>query len=204
MYIPRPFQIGDSEAHELLHGIKVGQLVTATSDGPLATLVPWIIDIENNSMIGHISRANPQWKTPWLGSVMVIAEGPNGYVRPGWYETKRETGKVVPTWNYVAVHIYGELIVHDDIDWINSAVHKLTDHHESTRTSPWKVDDAPQDYLDAQLKAIVGVEVKIQRIEVAVKMSQNKTDADAAGVIKGFADEGEAELSDWVRRSTQR
>jgi len=204
MYIPRPFQIGASETQELLRGISVGQLVTATTDGPLATLVPWVIDIENNSMIGHISRANPQWKTPWLGSAVVIAEGPNGYVRPSWYETKQETGKVVPTWNYVAVHIYGELLIQDDVEWINNAVHRLTERHESTRSAPWQVDDAPQEYLDAQLKAIVGVELKIQRIEAAVKMSQNKTEADASGVIRGFSDEGEVELSEWVRRSTSK
>jgi transcriptional regulator len=204
MYIPRPFQIGSDDAKDLLASFDVGQLVTSTEQGPLATLVPWVIDLENNRLIGHISRANSQWKTPWMGDALVIVDGINGYVRPEWYETKRETGQVVPTWDYVVIQIRGELVIHEDNAWIKDAVEQLTNRHEQRRDKPWKVADAPSDYVENQLNAIVGVEFKIKAIEAAVKMSQNKNEADLHGVIAGFQSEGKDELSDWVNRSAQK
>jgi transcriptional regulator len=204
MYIPRPFQIGSDEAKDLLASFDVGQLVTSTEQGPLATLVPWVIYLENNCLVGHISRANTQWKTPWLGDALVIVDGINGYVRPNWYETKKETGKVVPTWDYVVIQIRGELVIHEDLAWIKNAVERLTNRHEEQREKPWQVDDAPIDYVEAQLNAIVGIEFKIKSIEAAVKMSQNKKEADFHGVVAGFKSEGKDELSDWVKRSIQK
>ena len=204
MYIPRPFQINSDEARELLKSFSVGQLVTATKDGPMATIVPWVLDTSGNRLIGHLSRINPQWHTPWQGEALVIVDGANGYVRPNWYATKSETGKVVPTWDYVVVQIRGELVVHDDAEWVKSAVEQLTDFHEKVRNNPWKVEDAPAEYVETQLAAIVGIEFKIKSIEAAVKMSQNKSEADVAGVVKGFTDEGRDDLADWVRRSTEK
>lgn len=204
MYIPRPFHIDSEEARQLLQTFSVGQLVTATHTGPIATLVPWVVDLENNRLIGHLSRINPHWSTPWIGDALIIVNGPDGYVRPNWYATKVETGKVVPTWDYVVVQIRGELIVHDDAGWVKKAVELLTDRHESVREKPWKVDDAPTDYVATQLGAIVGVEFKIKSIEAAVKMSQNKSEADVAGVIAGFYAEGKEDLADWVKRSTEK
>jgi transcriptional regulator len=203
MYTPRPFQIGSDEARELLSTISAAQLITATSQGPMATLIPWVVDLEGNRLLGHISRINSQWSTPWLGEAMVLADsaiGPNAYVRPNWYATKQETGSVVPTWNYVALQVSGELIVHDDADWTLEAVRQLTERHEAHRSDGWKVSDSPDSYIQAQLKAIVGLELKISNIEASVKMSQNKNEADSAGVIAGFAAEGNQVMSEYVRK----
>ena len=118
---------------------------------------------------------------------MAIFAGPDAYISPSWYATKRETGKVVPTWNYVAVHAYGELVVHDDPVWSADLVRRLTDHHEAARDEPWSVDDAPADFVRAQLRAIVGIELPITRLEGKRKLSQNRPAADVAGVIAGLA-----------------
>lgn len=200
MYIPRYFAVDDPAARELLASIEVAQLVTATTSGPLATLMPWVVDLDENRLIGHIARANPQWSTPWTGEALVIAQGPHGYVSPSWYASKAEHGKVVPTWNYVVIQVAGELIVHDDTEWTEAAVTLLTDRHEQPRSQPWAVSDAPRDYIDAQLRAIVGIEVRINRIEAAIKMSQNKNDADFDGVVQGFTDDGHEALAEFLSR----
>lgn len=191
----------DDAARDLLSAVTVGQLVTATEHGPLATLMPWVADLERGGLVGHMARPNRQWQTPWLGKALVIAEGPDGYVSPSWYASKAEHGRVVPTWDYVVVQVYGDLVVHDDPAWVEGAVRRLTDRHELPRADPWSVDDAPADYLDGQLRGIVGLELRIDRVEAAVKMSQNKSEADIAGVVAGFVAEGKETVADWVRRS---
>ena len=200
MYIPRHFAVDDPAARELLASFEVAQLVTATASGPLATLMPWVVDLDDNRLIGHVARANPQWSTPWIGEALVIAQGPNGYVSPSWYASKAEHGKVVPTWNYVVIQVAGELIVHDDQEWTDAAVNLLTDRHEQPRSQPWEVSDAPRDYIEAQLRAIVGIEVRINRIEAAIKMSQNKNDADFEGVVQGFMEDGHEALAEFLSR----
>ena len=201
MYTPRPFAIDEALARELLRDIVVGQLVTATESGPMATLLPWVVDLDRGVLLGHVARPNPQWNTPWLGEAMVIAEGVNGYVSPSWYASKAEHGRVVPTWNYVVLQVMGELVVHDDAQWVDDVVRRLTDRHEQSRSEPWSVDDAPQDYLAGQLRAIVGVEIHIGRIDASVKMSQNKSVADVTGVANGFTSDGNPAAAAWVRRS---
>jgi len=201
MYTPRPFAVGDVLARELLRDIVVGQLVTATESGPMATLLPWVVDLDRGVLLGHLARPNPQWNTPWFGEAMVIAEGVNGYVSPSWYASKAEHGRVVPTWNYVVLQVMGELVVHDDAQWVDDVVRRLTDRHEQSRSEPWSVDDAPQDYLAGQLRAIVGVEIHIGRIDASVKMSQNKSVADVTGVANGFTSDGNPAAAAWVRRS---
>jgi transcriptional regulator len=201
MYTPRPFAVDEALARELLRDIVVGQLVTATESGPMATLLPWVVDLDRGVLLGHVARPNPQWNTPWLGEAMVIAEGVNGYVSPSWYASKAEHGRVVPTWNYVVLQVMGELVVHDDAQWVHDAVRRLTDRHEQSRSEPWSIDDAPRDYLAGQLQAIVGVELHIDRIDASVKMSQNKSVADVTGVANGFASDGNPGAADWVRRS---
>ena len=201
MYTPRPFAIDEALARELLRDIVVGQLVTATESGPMATLLPWVVDLDRGVLLGHVARPNPQWNTPWLGEAMVIAEGVNGYVSPSWYASKAERGRVVPTWNYVVLQVMGELVVHDDAQWVDDVVRRLTDRHEQSRSEPWSVDDAPQDYLAGQLRAIVGVEIHIGRIDASVKMSQNKSVADVTGVANGFTSDGNPAAAAWVRRS---
>ena len=202
MYIPRPFQVSREQASDLLRQVTVGQLVTATDLGPRATLLPWVVDEENNTLVGHMARPNTQWQTPWLGQALVIAAGPDGYVSPSWYATKSETGRVVPTWDYLVVQVYGDLLVHDDHAWVDVAVRRLTERHEHLRAEPWSVDDAPADYIDGQLRGIVGIEVRIDRVEAAVKMSQNKSDADASGVLAGFLADGNSAVAEWVERVT--
>lgn len=203
MYTPRPFRITDDAARELLAGVDVAQLVTATPVGPMATLMPWVPDLDGGVLIGHMARPNPQWQTPWLGQAMVLAaSGPHGYVSPSWYASKAEHGRVVPTWDYVVLQAFGDLVVHDDPEWTRQAVRLLTERHESGRQAPWSIGDAPADYLAGQLGGIVGLEMRIERIEASVKMSQNKSAADVAGVIAGFTADGNAEAAEWVRRSS--
>ena len=202
MYIPSAFALDDGQARELLGEVVVGELVTATPKGPLATLLPWVVDLDGGRLLGHLARPNPQWQMPWLGQALVIATGPNGYVSPSWYASKADHGRVVPTWNYVTIHVYGELVVHDDIGWVGDLVRRLTDRHESRREVPWNVDDAPTDYVDGQLRAIVGVELVVERIEAKVKMSQNKSTGDVAGVVVGLVGDGEDDLATWVSRAS--
>ena len=201
MYTPRPFRVDADTARDLLRAVVVGQLVTATREGPLATLVPWVVDLDEGVLVGHMARPNPHWQTPWLGQCLVIAEGPGGYVSPSWYASKAEHGRVVPTWDYIALHVHGDLVVHDDAAWAAAAVRRLTDQHEHDRPDPWSVDDAPSDYIDGQLRGIVGLEVRIDRIEASVKMSQNRAEADVAGVVAGFAADGNVAVAEWVRRA---
>jgi transcriptional regulator len=202
MYIPRPFMVDDATARNLLSQVTVGQLVTATEHGPLATLVPWVYEEASDTLISHMARPNAQWQTPWLGQALVIAHGPHGYVSASWYASKAEHGRVVPTWDYLVLQVYGQLVVHDDPAWVFDAVRRLTDKHEQPRPDPWAVDDAPSEYIEGLLKVIVGVEVRIDRIEAALKMSQNKSAADAAGVIDGFLADGNEVVAEWVRQST--
>jgi len=200
VYIPRPFTVTPDQARDLLREVTVGQLVTATEQGPMATLMPWVVDDENNTLVGHMARPNAQWQVPWHGQALVIAEGPNGYVSPSWYATKVESGRVVPTWNYLVVQVYGDLVIHDDHSWVDAAVRRLTDRYEQQRSEPWSVDDAPADYIDGQLRGIVGIELQIDRVEAALKMSQNKSAADASGVVAGFIADGNSAAAEWVGR----
>jgi transcriptional regulator len=202
VYTPRPFAIDDDEARRLLADVEVAQLVTATESGPLATLMPWIVDLENDRLLGHVARPNRQWQTPWTGYALVLWSGVDGYVSPSWYASKAEHGRVVPTWDYVVLQVFGELVVHDDPAWCDDVVRRLTDRHEQRREAPWSVDDAPADYLEGHLRGIVGIEVTIARIEVSVKMSQNKSEADISGVVDGFTADGRTDIADLVRRSS--
>jgi transcriptional regulator len=126
---------------------------------------------------------------------MVIVHGPDSYISPGFYESKREHGRVVPTWNYLTAHIHGELIVHDDPVWLEALVRRLTDRHEAARPEPWSVDDAPRDYTENQLRAIVGVELRVTHIEAKAKLGQNRSSADVDGVIEGLRADGANRLA---------
>lgn len=201
MYVPAAFRIDEVQALGLLQRIGAAQLVTATADGPMATMMPWVFDADSGRLVGHMARGNAQWRTEWIGPAMVLALGPDGYVTPSWYASKAEHGKVVPTWDYVAVQVQGPLTVHDDQAWVEAAVRRLTDRFESERPEPWSVDDAPSDYIGSQLRGIVGMEVRVDRIQAAVKMSQNRSEADILGVVDGFMNQGSVELAEWVRGS---
>lgn len=198
MYVPPAFKESDLAAmHEAMRQARLATLVTATADGLQATHLPFVLDESEGAygvLYGHVARANPQWKAPVIGEAMVLFVGPDAYITPSWYATKRETGKVVPTWNYVAVHAYGEAEFFEDADRLRDVVTRLTALHEGSRPEPWSVSDAPEDYVQAQLRGIVGVRLPIARIEGKRKMSQNRSDADRAGVAAGLgASEREAD-----------
>jgi len=192
MYTPRAFAIDElSQLHELILATRLAILVSHGENGLQASHVPVLLHREqgpNGTLYGHLAKANPQWKDLRDGAeAMLIFAGPDAYVSPGFYPSKAEHGKVVPTWNYVAVHAYGTAEVFTDADRLRTLVSALTDRHEAGRASPWKVADAPADYIDGMLKAIVGFALPIQRLEGKRKLSQNRNAADIAGVREGLA-----------------
>lgn len=191
MYTP-PVNVvdDDHEIRAMVAAARTGWLVTPDADGvPVATLLPilWHGDV----VIAHMAKANPQWRsmadhTPAL----IIVGGPEAYISPSWYAAKAEDGKVVPTWNYSAVHLTGTVRVHHDSAWLRDAVTELTGTHENGREHPWRVTDAPAPYIDGQLNGIVGIEFAVARVEGKAKLSQNRSEQDQAGVIAGLRAEG--------------
>jgi transcriptional regulator len=192
MYTPPAFR--DDDQHSIvatIRGARLAHVVTTTEAGVLATPLPLFLDEsegEHGVLYGHLAKANPQWREPALGEGLAIFMGPDAYITPSWYETKRETGKVVPTWNYVAVHAYGPVEFFDDAARLLDLVTRLTDLHEGERPAPWAVSDAPSDFIQAQLRGIVGLRMPITRLEGKRKMSQNRSASDRAGVAAGLAD----------------
>ncbi len=190
MYTPPAFRDDDEESlRATIRAARLANFVTATAEGPLATPLPLYLDESEGGhgvIYGHLARANPQWRVPPLGDGLAIFMGPDAYVTPSWYASKQETGKVVPTWNYVAVHVYGPVEFFDDPDRLLEAVRRLTELHEGERASPWAVSDAPPDFVQAQLRGIVGLRMPITRLEGKRKMSQNRNAADRAGVAAGL------------------
>jgi transcriptional regulator len=201
MYVPRHFampgsgEAGDHrEIRELVRSVHVGQLVTVGPDGaPDATLLPVLW--EGDEVLAHFARANEHWRRIADGSPgLVVVPGPDAYVTPRWYASKREHGRVVPTWNYSAVHLRGPVHVHDDVGWLRDAVTRLTDRHESRTAGgeePWHVDDAPPQFVEGQLRAIVGVSMTVTRVEGKRKHSQNRSEEDQRGVVEGLRSSGE-------------
>jgi transcriptional regulator len=191
MYIPSAFR-DDNKArlHAVIDVARLANLVTMTAHGLMATPLPLLLDAargDHGVLVGHVARANPQWSAAVEGEALAIFMGPDAYVSPSWYATKQETGKVVPTWNYVTVHAYGHVRFFDDPARLLKIVTSLTGHHEDMRTTPWKVSDAPDEYIRSQLKGIVGVELTITRLEGKRKLSQNRNQADREGVMAGLA-----------------
>ncbi len=172
----------------------MAQLVTMTGDGLIATPLPMLYEPATDgkgSFVGHVARANRQWAEALpLVEALAIFTGPNAYVSPNWYPSKARHGKVVPTWNYETVHVRGHLVVHDELEWKRALVTRLTQHHESQFVKPWAVDDAPADYIESMLNAIVGIELQISSISAKRKLSQNRPEADIAGTIAGLSDVG--------------
>ena len=191
MYVPPAFREDDLAAlHATMREACLANLVTATDEGLVATPLPLFLAPEEGpygTLYGHLARANQQWKLPPTGDAMALFMGPEAYVSPGWYAAKREHGKVVPTWNYVAVHAYGPAEFFEDPDRLLEVVTRLTDLHEQSRAEPWAVTDAPASFVRAQLKGIVGLRLPITRVEGKRKMSQNRSAGDRAGVAAGLA-----------------
>lgn len=191
---------------EFIEANPFGALVTAGSDGLFATHLPWVVDRslgDAGALQGHIARANPHHrKTLLMPEALVIFSGPDAYVTPSWYPAKAEHGKVVPTWNYVAVHVYGTLRFIDDPGFLRSHLEVLTGQSERGRENPWQVGDAPAEFVAGLERAIVGVELEITRLEGKWKMSQNRPSSDVEGVVGGLAaspDPGDRRVAEIMR-----
>ncbi|CAA2159760.1 Protease synthase and sporulation protein PAI 2 [Methylobacterium brachiatum] len=202
MYQPPHFRDETRAAqHGLIRAYPLGLLITGGAAGLIADPVPFLLDESgpNGTLRAHLARANPHWQAlAEAEECLVVFQGPQGYVTPGWYASKREHGRVVPTWNYATVHAWGRPRVIEDADWLHRQVADLTTLRETPRAAPWAVDDAPAPFVAAQLRAIIGIEIPITRIEGKWKMSQNRPEADRAGVVAGMRAEGETALAEIV------
>ena len=202
MYQPPHFRDETSAAqHGLIRAHPLGLLVTGGAGGLIANPVPFLLDEAgaHGTLRAHIARANPQWQAlAEAEECLIVFQGPQGYVTPGWYASKQEHGRVVPTWNYATVHAWGRPRVIEDADWLRRQIADLTALREAPRAAPWAVDDAPAPFVAAQIRAIVGIEIPIGRIEGKWKMSQNRPEADRVGVIAGMRADGDTALADMV------
>ncbi len=194
MYSPTWFR---EERLEILQAavdrISFGTLVTEGNSGILASHIPMLIDKERGSkgtLFGHLARGNSQWRDSKPGECLAMFLGPDAYITPSWYETRLETGRVVPTWDYIAVHVRGPVRFFDDQARLMDVVTKLTEHHEAYSKNPWRVGDAPPDYIEKELKSVVGFEMEVGVIEGKWKLSQNRTQADRDGAKAGLVERG--------------
>ena len=205
MYQPPHFR---ETRQDVLHGLirtqPLGLLVSNGAEGPVANAIPFLLDAPslpsadvspNGRLRGHLAKANPQWRlladNP-LSPVLVVFQGADAYVTPSWYETKRETGKVVPTWNYAIVQVRGTVKVIEDQVWLAQQISDLTMSQEGSREAPWAVTDAPATFIQSQIKGIVGLEIEITDMQGKWKVSQNRPAADRAGVAEGLENEDHA------------
>lgn len=198
MYTPAQFKVEDAaEMHALMRAHPFAILVTHGADGLTATHLPTVLKVDAASPLGriecHLARPNPQWKSFAADAeALMIFQGPEAYIRPGWYPSKAEHGKAVPTWNYAAVHVYGPLRVINDKAWLLAHVGELSDQQEAPYEARWSMADAPSSYLDVMARGIVGLTLEITRLEGKMKMSQNRDPGDRAGVVQGLDGRGEA------------
>ncbi|MDX6324827.1 MAG: transcriptional regulator [Nocardioidaceae bacterium] len=192
MYVPPFNAMDDAELRSIVDAVGSAELITVGDDGfPVATRLPVLW--HKDRLVLHMAFANPHWRGITDGApALAVVTGPEAYISPSWYAAKDEHGRVVPTWNYSAVHFTGLATVHRDPEWLRTAVTELTDLHEGRRPAPWAVTDAPETYVEQQLKAIVGVELAIQTVEGKAKRSQNRSDADRTGVVAGLREDGGA------------
>lgn len=193
MYLPSHFEERRPEVlQQLMQAHPLGLLVTQGESGLQADPIPFVFDADPAGGPGvlraHVARANPVWREARTDTEsLVVFQGPQAYISPGWYPAKAEHGKVVPTWNYIMVQARGRLRVIDDADWLRAFVTRLTDRFEAPRAAPWAVSDAPADYITAMLRAIIGVEIVLTSLTGKWKVSQNRSAADRAGVAQGLA-----------------
>jgi transcriptional regulator len=207
VYIPAHFNEARVDVlHDLIRASGLATLVSMTADGLLASHAPMLLDPEPapyGTLIGHLAKANPHARSAQPGvQTLVIFHGPDGYITPSYYAAKKEHGKVVPTWNYAAIHAYGTLEVFDDPERLRAVVTRLTNRHETPRAQPWAVSDAPDDFVQGMLRAIVGIALPIARLEGKIKMSQNRPATDIAGVVEGLHLDGRDDLAAAVAQAT--
>ena len=205
MYLPKHFEQNDAAVlAAAMHAHPLATLIVATADGPTADLVPLEFHPQigpHGTLRGHVARANPLWRAAG-GTALALFQGPQAYVSPNWYPSKREHSKVVPTWNYTMVQAHGTLRAIEEAPWVHALVTRLTDRHELTQTAPWAVSDAPDDYVQQMLRAIVGIEITLTSLVGKWKVSQNRSPADRAGVAAGLvgnADENARAMAALVR-----
>jgi transcriptional regulator len=200
MYVPAHFREDrDDVLRDAIRRIGFATLVTLGEGGVEANHLPLLL--QGDVLSGHVARANPVWKTLKPGAeALAIFLGPHAYVSPNWYPSKAETGKAVPTWNYITVHAHGVLTLHDDPAWLGAHVGALSAAHEAALPQPWKPGDAPANYIDGLLRAIVGFELSITRLEGKWKLSQNRSEADRAGVAGALAQGGQDALAGLMQR----
>jgi transcriptional regulator len=202
MYTPKDFKVEDTgEAHALMRAHPFAILLTHGADGLVATHLPTVLKDGDAGALGrvecHVARPNPQWRTfAAAADALMIFQGPEAYIRPGWYPSKAEHAKVVPTWNYAVVHAYGRLEAVQDPAWLLAHVSELTQQQEAPYAEPWLTSDAPEAYLATMVRGIVGLKLAITRLEGKVKMSQNRQPRDRAGVVQGLADRAEGQDSE--------
>lgn len=188
MYIPKHFDEPRIEVlHALMRARPLATLITLSSDGLNADHIPLLLSAEPaplGTLRGHVARANALWRDVVQGvEVLAVFQGPDAYISPSWYPTKREHGKAVPTWNYAVAHAYGSLRVVDDATWLRAHLEALTSHHEAAMPEPWHVSDAPGDYIDKMIAAVVGIEISITRLLGKWKVSQNQPAQNQSGVV---------------------
>jgi transcriptional regulator len=206
MYTPPAFAEDDpATIRQIVRDARLATLVTATAEGLVATPLPLMLadEGERGVLYGHVAKANPQWKLPPVGEALAMFSGPDAYITPSRYASKREHGKVVPTWNYVAVHAYGPVEFFEDADRLYDVVTRLTNLHEGERPERWAVTDAPAKFIRSQLRGIVGLRLPIARIEGKRKLSQNRPAGDRQGVAAGLAEserEGDRIVSGMIPR----
>jgi len=191
MYSPAQFDETRPEIlRGLIHAHPLATLVTLSPDGLCANHIPLHFQDDGSPLgclVGHVARANPLWQNADQATeVLAVFQGPDAYITPSWYATKQETGKVVPTWNYAVVHAHGKLQVHDDPDWVRRQLEAMTAQHEAPRAKPWALDDAPREFTDRILQAIVGIEIPTRRLQGKWKVSQNQPAQNRASVIAGL------------------
>jgi transcriptional regulator len=176
--------------HALIESHPLGLLISMGAEGLLANSIPFVLKREagpRGTLLAHLARANAQWRDLDGQKVLAVFQGPQAYVSPSNYQTKRETGKVVPTWNYAMVQARGTARVHADAAWLEPQINALTSTHEEHRDHAWAVDDAPRNFIESQMRGIVGVEIEIDVLEGKWKVSQNRPEADRRGVAEGLA-----------------
>jgi transcriptional regulator len=196
MYLPKHFEQHDAAALEgLMREHPLATLVTQQDGGVTADHLPLEYDAARRTLRGHVARANPLWRSAAGQPVLAIFRGAEAYITPSWYPSKAQTHKVVPTWNYTVVHAHGVLQAIEDASWLHDLVSRLTGHHEATRTAPWAVSDAPEDYVQQMLRAIVGIEIPVDRLIGKWKTSQNRSAEDREGVARGLAADDRAAMA---------
>lgn len=205
MYIPKQFEEADVEVlHELIRIKPLATLVTLNAGGIEANHIPLILSAETKpygTLSGHVARSNSLWQDhPADTDVLVIFHGAESYITPSWYASKAESGKVVPTWNYVSVQARGRLRVIHEPDWILSQLESLTAHNEAGFEHPWTVADAPHEFTRKLLDVIVGIEIEITELKGKWKVSQNRSDQDRASVVSGLTNTGQPEMAALVKR----